>query len=590
MSTTMPKGQPFDLSPERIGELVALANAAGDAADGWHSISSALKNNGEASDIEAVAVAFDYMMREPGEGTGGGAFTAAWTTETAAYPAPPETLSADVHALWAKVAAAATAAPVRSRLHDLLFTIGRQPRHEHAAMACTAYLELGQGSWHPLYRAVSLIRALDIGRKMNHNDLAQSVIAQMIAQTREAIDNSDRQPGVSLRLLRCMIGEKNPPEGIDDLLSAARARYAGDPYIEVEVARLQRGRAKGDNDVLERIDREIVTIWLQAAEASSGLLKSRHLVTAAEYARDHGLNDLLATATTAMQAMTIDDLEMQSFSAPFELSDEQIDQWVGQFTAGGDWRSCVARMSMGENGMPPSGSTEMNRVCVAEIKKDAVLYSMLPGVLIGGDGLPRWQPQTDEDQEQQRLCDVETSRMQMTAPLYATALQEIGRLHNPSLEEVEEFFADRPLLPAGTPRVLADALLRYWSKDYEGCIYILAPKIETILRHIARTLDEPVYRLQRNHTPGKYVGVAVLLQTLSKHGLDESWNRYLNTLLCSPIGWNLRNELAHGFIDVVSGPMAALVVQAALYLAALEPQISDVSASDAAADMPPSQS
>ncbi|WP_431605634.1 DUF4209 domain-containing protein [Amycolatopsis melonis] len=54
--------------------------------------------------------------------------------------------------------------------------------------------------------------------------------------------------------------------------------------------------------------------------------------------------------------------------------------------------------------------------------------------------------------------------------------------------------------------------------------------------------------------------------------MDESWGRYLSTLLAGPTGWNLRNELAHGFVDEVSAPMAALLIQAALYVANLAPR------------------
>ena len=91
-------------------------------------------------------------------------------------------------------------------------------------------------------------------------------------------------------------------ERADRQLAAARARYAGDPYIEVDTAMMQRRLAKGDKNALERIDREIVGIWTKAAEAATGLQKLGHLTKAVDYARDHGQTDLLAAATTAGRA------------------------------------------------------------------------------------------------------------------------------------------------------------------------------------------------------------------------------------------------------------------------------------------------
>ncbi len=377
------------------------------------------------------------------------------------------------------------------------------------------------------------------------------------------------QPGVSLRLISRLVEEKNPPTGVDDLLVEARARYAGDPYTEVDAAMLQRRLAKGDKDALGRIDREVVGIWTKAAEASAGLQKLGHLTKAVDYARDHGQTDLLAAATTALQAIGIDDLGMQTFRVPVEIPDEKFSKWIGYFTQGDDWRVCIARFENGEHGTPPTGRTAENR---SQMAKDTSLYSMIPHSKIGGDGLPRWEPQNEDDQEEQRLSDVEMFRMQLCAPLFAKALHEIGVVHHPIREEVEEFFAERIFLPPDIPRVLADALTRYWRRDYEACAYLLAPKIETMLRVLARAIDEPVYLTQRKNTPGKYVGLGTLISTLGKHGLDESWGRYLSTLLAGPTGWNLRNELAHGFVDEVSAPMAAPLIQATLYVANLAPR------------------
>jgi len=50
-------------------------------------------------------------------------------------------------------------------------------------------------------------------------------------------------------------------------------------------------------------------------------------------------------------------------------------------------------------------------------------------------------------------------------------------------------------------------------------------------------------------------------------GFDESWIRYLGTLLANPMGENARNELLHGFVDVPSESWATLVFVGVLFLA-----------------------
>ncbi|WP_158641431.1 DUF4209 domain-containing protein [Amycolatopsis eburnea] len=572
MSSTAQEGLQFDLSSKRIGELITLADSAAAAAStGWHEVSTSLQPCRDAADIDAIAVAFDYRMTEAGEADES-VFASAWTLGGKTYPAPLGTLPTSVADLWAAVADSSSTSPVRARLNDLLFSLGRQPRHIHAERACLAYLELSVGNWIPLYRALALVRALDIARQMKRDDLAQRTMAQMITDAREYVEDAEWHPGVPFRLLKRLVAEKNPPEAVDDLLATARTRYADDPHIEADVAALQRRRAKGNKDELDRIDREIATIWIAAAETTWGLRKMNHLIKAIEYSRNHGHNDLVAQATKALQEIDNDEMGLQSIRRSVEIPGEQIRRWVDHIAADDDWRVCLQRFTHGGIGVPPSGLTDENRARVEVLKQQAPLFSMTPRVMLGGDGLPRWRPQDDDERELQKLAFVESTTMDFTAPIFAQALVEIGTNHSPSREELQDFFvAQNPSISAEIARVLADCLLRYWSGDDEACVYLLAPKIETMLRNLARSLDEPVYQTQRNTTPGKYVGVGVLLQFLGKRGLDESWGRYLAILLSSPMGWNARNELAHGFFEGVPGPLAALLLQAALYIATLQP-------------------
>jgi Domain of unknown function (DUF4209) len=98
---------------------------------------------------------------------------------------------------------------------------------------------------------------------------------------------------------------------------------------------------------------------------------------------------------------------------------------------------------------------------------------------------------------------------------------------------------------------------------------VASPRVETLIRNLVLALGLPVYRVQREKTPGQYPGLGVLLDGLAKAGLDSSWHRFLRTFLASPSGLNYRNELAHGFVDEVDRTYAALVLVAVLYLATL---------------------
>ena len=50
---------------------------------------------------------------------------------------------------------------------------------------------------------------------------------------------------------------------------------------------------------------------------------------------------------------------------------------------------------------------------------------------------------------------------------------------------------------------------------------------------------------------------------------DVGWLDYLEALLCDPLSINLRNDIAHGIVEQVGSAGAALLLQAACFLALL---------------------
>lgn len=102
---------------------------------------------------------------------------------------------------------------------------------------------------------------------------------------------------------------------------------------------------------------------------------------------------------------------------------------------------------------------------------------------------------------------------------------------------------------------------------------IALPRVETAARELLFALGDTLFELQVRSRAGRYPTLSWLLDRLLERGLNESWHRYLDTLLTSPgIGWNLRNDRLHGLSDdEVSSELGALVLVAVLYLAFVEP-------------------
>jgi hypothetical protein len=91
-------------------------------------------------------------------------------------------------------------------------------------------------------------------------------------------------------------------------------------------------------------------------------------------------------------------------------------------------------------------------------------------------------------------------------------------------------------------------LRAYWAGDFEGAVHTAVPRIEAAARALALELDQAAYQVARANEPGKDVGLGVLLSILEKVGLDPAWERFLRTFLTGPLGMNVRNDVAHGFV------------------------------------------
>jgi len=102
-------------------------------------------------------------------------------------------------------------------------------------------------------------------------------------------------------------------------------------------------------------------------------------------------------------------------------------------------------------------------------------------------------------------------------------------------------------------------------------VHLLLPRLEAILRGMARSLGLVIYREPRGRDRGGVRTLGVLLSELIDF-VDESWRRHLANLLTDELGYNLRNLVLHGLVPRVERVEAALLINAACYLRLLRAQ------------------
>lgn len=188
---------------------------------------------------------------------------------------------------------------------------------------------------------------------------------------------------------------------------------------------------------------------------------------------------------------------------------------------------------------------------------------------LGGDGLPRYSPLSDEDRVDDQLAELEIQNLQMVGSLLTEAFRRATETHAPT-EDAVVAFLEEAHVDGDRARTIARAIGRFHAGDFEAVAYTALPQIEALCRRLLIAIDAPIYRVQRTRTPGQYMGLGAMLPLLRDRGLDESWYRFFRTFLRSPNGWNYRNEALHGFVEDVPAPVAGMVLIGALYLALLQ--------------------
>ena len=524
-----------------------------------------------------LSAAFDYHEPFSGEAAAGADyFGPLYEIDGGRYPPELSAVPDDVVRIWVAAADAVEAPIAHARLNDLCFEAGWGNRgdrarkafdsHLAAADQLSAYSEGADRAQATFTRLQHLRRALTLARRVSDTSRAETAVRCILDEAEESFAQAALEPGITLGLVEILIEDKTHPDDVAMLLERARTLYAGDFHNTAATIDLQLRRTdleEADRTVLHR---ELVTNRLDQAEAEEpGLLRLHHLEAAAQLAHRYHQEDLLAEATSRLQQIGIDDIELTAHSFEVKIPEEQIEAHFAQFTDQPAWRDALLRtIAFG----PPSGQLDENREQVAAHARIAPLSSIFPHVQLGDDGLPRFTASSDEEMEDQRLVSYEMLRAQVSGMLLQETLTRIWAKWGPiPADELGTFLSEAAHVDSGLGAALARDFLRFFNGDPEGAAYSVTPHIETLVRDIVLAIPLPIFRVQRPRNPGQYPGVGTLLPALRAHGLDESWARFLEGFLTKPMGPNVRNELLHGFLLDPTPTSAALLLISALYLA-----------------------
>lgn len=562
-----------DLIPN--AELVLFVNSLFPSSFDWDETAAKLKEYEKAyDDVQAgwLMTAFDYMLRRgiKENRKDPEVFSDQWATSVSVYPVPLGQLPVEVANFWSEIVVRVDAPQCVARLHHLLFELKHGNGGEHARKASSAYLELGISDWTRLDRVNCLYWSVELSRRVG--DTADRVIAPLVELAELSLDKAESEPGVALHALEVLTREVPSLEILPTLLGRARLAYP-DPRLVAITMEMQAAIAKGDDGSrIVELHRELVRESIDFALQREGIAKMKFLEEAAQLATKYGEKELLKEAMQAMQAMTIEELDLKRISVEVEIPsgviEVQVERVVNQSSLDAAFNFLVLQS-------PPSGNIYQNTEMMKTLSAEFVFQDLIPTTLLRSDALASYTPINDEDARDQKLSHVEVMNLGLGSEIVSRIFVSLLARFTPNPEEIGNIIGAADHVDSSTARSLSRVFLAFQEGEFEVAATLAIPKIETLARARLAKMGNLQYQVQRGSKRGVYPQLGTLIRDL-RPSLDPSWYRFLLTFLVSNFGPNYRNELSHGYVEEVDIHSSAMVLLSALYLALMPVEIANV--------------
>lgn len=479
---------------------------------------------------------------------------------------PIDASTRESHNLWRSMLESTDLPILVALLRDSLLTARAEKGVDHAASTVSAYIAVGANdAVDNLHRALALARANTIARRRRMLE-EEGVRREALGFAVSAIGS--RMPdGVVARLAVLLSTAPATYSPSDDDRAQARALLdqAGmiyrDPSSADWIAECRRSLATTDFERLEAT-REQVDMYLKTAESEDGGFRRMHwAAAAADIAIRYGDTESRDRAVKVMQSVKPESMGWQSHESTVTLPTSALRSHVRRYKLAADWRHAL-RIFLGSRS--PAGSYDQN-VETSRLSSAGSIRALVSRVRFGYHGLPE---RSDSDFDDEELIRTEQFAIGTHAILLDLELIEIERrFGRPGVPEISSWLSVTFGCDPDHATQFARALDLHWEGRSSDSARISIPLIEAGARRLLLLLNEPIYRVERRASPGRFPAMDFYLDKLEELDLDKDWVRGLRTTLLDP-GMNLRNMAAHGFkFDFAPSEAAVLLRLAGLFCA-----------------------
>lgn len=238
--------------------------------------------------------------------------------------------------------------------------------------------------------------------------------------------------------------------------------------------------------------------------------------------------------------------DLKELTATFSISQAELEGFVNEILAN-DLDAALLRIAV--NFTPDAEDTRKH---LREIQDIAPLMSLFSVAKISSDGLPSAKIGSLEEDPDGRLHMEIGNRISTYVPFLIKVIDSLRKKYKPSPEQIIDWLAQSPVFHESRREFLVEGLKAYESGDYLKAIHVLVPQVEHTLRNLLVLMQIPTTKAVPRH-PG-ITDVKSMNQVLederAREALTENMWRYLTVLYIDRRGLNIRNDLAHGLLEM----------------------------------------
>ncbi len=442
---------------------------------------------------------------------------------------------------------------------DLLLTTRLDATPANARTIVALYRTVAQVDDDSLHVTLAILRANTIVRQRKMAE--EGVIRDELLSFAERALTTQVFPGITLRYVGAIVDAPRVAVRRVDELSRLRAvlEAVESHYRDLStlgwVARYRVAVAVNDEEREKARRRHVQTILDLSIGDDSSLRAMIWAEMAAGLAVEYGIQELHDAAVVRMQQLSRTDLGWNRKSFSFSLPSAVLRQRARWTLRLSSWEQALAAFLAGGS---PAGNAERNRR-LASLRRTGIL-DLIGGRSFGGHQLPERTHGTAIGEHLRRLEQGILGAAAAQLQLDLTALAE--RFGRPDEKQVVAFLTTVYGASDTLVQPYAEALDLFWRGDASSAARLAIPLIEASSRELLLLMNEPLYRMERGASPGRFPAMDFYIDKLEELGMDPDWVVALRSSLLSG-GLNLRNRLAHGFQLQFSLNEAALVLRLA---------------------------